>query len=173
MKSQSCMFLQGMDISTDPLLIYLFFQYYRICKTLLAIRIFQVFYTLASVKLERIKNGPEMQGQKKKKVVNTSGKQLADRTEIKRAAEKLIYNSRKPLQWESEHSILILAKCSDLKYTVMMYHWFFILKINLLMRRWSFYVWEKTINRDCTDKNINVEIKKHCKWSMQSDLQTL
>lgn len=79
------------------------------------------------------------------------------------AVEKLIYDSRKNPHCQSEHSLLTLAKRSDLKYTVVMCHWFFILKIYLLMRRWSFYVWEKSINRDCTHKRTNMEIKKHCK----------
>lgn len=58
------MFLQGMDIPTEQSTfnLHLTFQYQGICKTLRAVRIFQLSYTIALVKLEGNKNYPEMQG---------------------------------------------------------------------------------------------------------------
>lgn len=58
------MFLQGMDIPTEQSTfhLHLTFQHQGICKTLCAVRIFQLSYTIALVKLEGNKNYPEMQG---------------------------------------------------------------------------------------------------------------
>lgn len=58
------MFLQSMDIPTDQSAFNLcfIFQYQDICKTLRAVRVFQLSYTIALVKLEGNKNYPEMQG---------------------------------------------------------------------------------------------------------------
>lgn len=71
------MFLQGTDIPTDQSAfnLCLIFQYQGICKTLPAVRVFQLSYTNASVKLEGNKKYPEMKGKSCQHIWEAAGRQ--------------------------------------------------------------------------------------------------